>query len=126
LRKANQPGWFAPMLATLKDEPFSREGWLFEPRLDGERCLVFRNEAKLELYSRNQKLLNTKYPELVEAFRKQKCPPFIVDGEIVTFEGAVTSLEAPTTHAGSTPVSRIAQAGPRLVLCLRFAVLRYL
>ena len=80
------------MLATLTDEPFSREGWLFEPKLDGERCLVFRNETKLELYSRNQKLLNTKYPELVEAFRKKKCPPFIIDGEIVTFEGAITSF----------------------------------
>ena len=32
--------WVAPMLATLTDEPFSQRGWLFEPKLDGVRCLA--------------------------------------------------------------------------------------
>lgn len=80
------------MLATLVDEPFSRRGWLFEPKLDGERCLVFRRATTVELYSRNQKLLNSKYPELIQPFRKQKTDCFIVDGEIVTFDGAITSF----------------------------------
>ena len=60
------------MLATLTDRVFSRKGWLFEPKLDGERCLVFRDGATLDLYSRNKKLLNPKYPELLEAFGKQE------------------------------------------------------
>jgi DNA ligase D-like protein (predicted ligase) len=80
------------MLATLTDERFSRKGWLFEPKLDGVRCLVFRDAVQVELYSRNQKPLNSKYPELVEAFRKQKVAAFIVDGEIVAFESGVTSF----------------------------------
>ena len=42
LRELPQPTWVAPMLATLTDERFSREGWLFEPKWDGERCLAFR------------------------------------------------------------------------------------
>ena len=42
LRRALQPDWIAPMLATLTQERFSREGWLFEPKWDGERCLAFR------------------------------------------------------------------------------------
>jgi bifunctional non-homologous end joining protein LigD len=92
LRKTKQPHWFAPMSATLTDERFSRKGWLFEPKLDGVRCLVFRDAAKVELCSRNQKLLNSKYPELVEAFRKQKAASFIVDGEIVAFENGITSF----------------------------------
>jgi ATP-dependent DNA ligase len=92
LRKAKQPEWFAPMLATLTKERFSREGWLFEPKLDGERCLVFRNADRSELCSRNQKLLNAKYPELVKALSNQKTECFIVDGEIVTFEGGVNEL----------------------------------
>lgn len=49
----------------------SREGWFFEPKLDGERCLVFRNRTKIEMFSRNRKLLNAKYPGLTEAFRTQ-------------------------------------------------------
>jgi bifunctional non-homologous end joining protein LigD len=92
LRKARQPDWLVPMLATLTEERFSRKGWLFEPKLDGVRCLVFRNASGVNLYSRNQKLLNSKYPELVEAFRKQKAAAFIVDGEIVAFENSVTSF----------------------------------
>jgi bifunctional non-homologous end joining protein LigD len=92
LRKTKQPGWFPPMLATLTDERFSREGWLFEPKLDGERCLAFRRQTTAELFSGNQKLLNSKYPELVEAFQKQKASSFIADGEIVTFEGGITSF----------------------------------
>lgn len=92
VRSIKQPAWFPPMLATLTEERFSRGGWLFEPKLDGERCLVFRRDATVEMYSRNQKLLNPKYPELAEAFREQKPEPFILDGEIVAFEGVVTSF----------------------------------
>ena len=37
IRNQAQPKWVAPMLATLTDEVFSRQGWLFEPKWDGER-----------------------------------------------------------------------------------------
>ena len=57
LREAAQPEWLAPMLATLTNERFSREGWLFEPKWDGERCLAFRG-GELRLFSRNQKRLD--------------------------------------------------------------------
>jgi DNA ligase D-like protein (predicted ligase) len=92
LRKRTQPKWLSPMLATLTDRPFSREGWLFEPKMDGERCLVFRDGEDIRLFSRNHKSLNLKYPELTEAFRNQKTAAFIADGEIVTFERDVTSF----------------------------------
>jgi len=92
LRKSEQPAWVAPMLATLTDERFSREGWLFEEKYDGERCLVFRRGRELSLYSRNRKRLNEKYPELVEALLHQDATNFIVDGEIVAFKGDVTSF----------------------------------
>ena len=92
LRKRVQPHWISPMLATLAHKPFSREGWLFEPKLDGERCLVFRRGDGVDLFSRNHKLLNLKYPELVTAFQLQKTASFIVDGEIATFERGVTSF----------------------------------
>lgn len=80
------------MLATLTEERFSRKGWLFEPKLDGVRCLVFRNTSGVNLYSRNQKLLNSKYPELVEAFQNQKAASFIVDGEIAALEDGISSF----------------------------------
>src|SRR5258708_21384865 len=92
LRKRAQPKWVAPMLATLTDERFSREGWLFEPKWDGERCLVFRRGRELSLFSRNRILLNAKYPEITIAFDRQHSVSFIVDGEIVAFKNGVTSF----------------------------------
>jgi DNA ligase D-like protein (predicted ligase) len=80
------------MLATLTDERFSREGWLFEPKLDGERCLAFRHGRELRLLSRNRKRLNDKYPEIAAAIHRQKMDSFIADGEIVAFKDGVTSF----------------------------------
>ncbi len=80
------------MLATLTDEPFSRDGWLFEPKFDGERCMVFRREDEVELFSRNEKPLHEKYPELTAPLKAAAPGPFILDGEIVAFEGEVTSF----------------------------------
>jgi len=80
------------MLATLTDEPFSRQGWLFETKLDGVRCFALRSGSDVHLVSRNEKRLNEKYPELVKAFRAQALNSFAVDGEIVTFEGDITSF----------------------------------
>jgi bifunctional non-homologous end joining protein LigD len=92
LRRASRPRWVPPMLATLVEKPFSRKGWLFEPKLDGERCLALRDGSEVQLLSRNQKRLNDKYPELVVAFRKQNLGRVAVDGEIVTFAGDITSF----------------------------------
>jgi len=75
------------MLATLTDERFSRAGWLFERKWDGERCLAFRNGHALQLFSRNGKRLNDKYPEIALAFQRQETSSFIVDGEIVAVSG---------------------------------------
>lgn len=80
------------MLAILAGEAFSRSGWLFEPKLDGERCLGLRSGGQVRLTSRNEKSLNTKYPELVEALENQDVGSFAVDGEIVTFENGISSF----------------------------------
>jgi bifunctional non-homologous end joining protein LigD len=92
LRKRAQPEWVAPMLATLTHERFSREGWLFEPKWDGERCLAFRRGRELILFSRNRIRLNDRYPEIAMAFQRQEANSFVADGEIVTFKDGITSF----------------------------------
>ena len=92
LRKSEQPAWVTPMLATLTEERFSRQAWVFEEKFDGERCLVFRRGRDLSLFSRNHKRLNERYPELVAALLNQALANFIADGEIVAFKGDVTSF----------------------------------
>jgi bifunctional non-homologous end joining protein LigD len=80
------------MLAVLTSKRFSDKDWVFERKLDGERCLAFREGRNLRLLSRRQQRLNTSYPELVDALRAQSCDGFIADGEVVAFEGSRTSF----------------------------------
>jgi len=92
IRARAQPKWVAPMLATLTDEVFSRKGWLFERKWDGERCLAFRRGRELNLVSRNRIRLNVRYPEVIEAIHRQETTSFIADGEIVTFVDGISSF----------------------------------
>jgi ATP-dependent DNA ligase len=80
------------MLATLTDRRFSDQNWILERKLDGERCVAYRDGDTIELKSRNRKILNDHYPELAEALAMQSEQRFIVDGEIVAFDGRLTSF----------------------------------
>src|SRR4051812_31575218 len=91
LRPYADAEWAPPMLATLTEDRFSDPGWLYERKLDGERCLIYRTDTIAELYSRNRKELNNSYPELVDAIAAQQ-GDFVADGEIVAFQGANTSF----------------------------------
>jgi bifunctional non-homologous end joining protein LigD len=88
---AEQPSWTDPMLATLTDRRCSDPGRAFEPKLDGERCLAFRKGPQVRLLSRNRKRLNDHYPELAEVLAAQEADDFVVDGEVVAFEGGRSS-----------------------------------
>ena len=92
LESAAMPTWTDPMLATLTDERFSSGDWIYERKLDGERCLVFHDGRSTRLFSRNRQRLDDTYPELVEAFEAQPEARFVVDGEIVAFSGGTTSF----------------------------------
>lgn len=76
------PEFIAPMLATLVDEPFDSEDWLFEIKWDGFRTLAFINQDKVELKSRNNLSFNHKFPLVVNALKKCE-HSLIFDGEIV-------------------------------------------
>jgi DNA ligase D-like protein (predicted ligase) len=91
-RRAPQPSWVPPMLATLTGKRFSDPAWLYERKLDGERCLAFRERRSVRLMSRNQKRIDNHYPEVAEALDAQESADFIVDGEIVAFEGTRPSF----------------------------------
>ena len=86
------PRWRSPTLATLTDDRFSDPEWIFERKLDGIRGLAFRDGDEVRLMSRNQLSLNGTYPEIVEALATQDTTRFVVDGEIVAFEGRRTSF----------------------------------
>jgi bifunctional non-homologous end joining protein LigD len=94
LRRRAMPAWISPMLATLTEE-LPREGkWIYEPKLDGVRALIYVSRGTVRMYSRNQKPLDAAYPELVEALRSGVRGDAVLDGEVVAFdeERGVTSF----------------------------------
>src|SRR5262249_1056086 len=88
--RPDQPGWLDPELATLTQDRFSDPGWIFERKLDGERCLAFRSGGQVRLMTRNQKEDTSTYPEITGALAAQQASAFIIDGEIVALDGSQT------------------------------------
>jgi DNA ligase D-like protein (predicted ligase) len=86
------PRGFSPMLATLSHDYFSDDDWIFERKWDGERALAARQNNEVKLFSRNGKEITLKYPEIIDALKNQFSPDYLIDGEIVTFNGKTTSF----------------------------------
>jgi ATP-dependent DNA ligase len=72
----------APMLARLStDIPLG--GYIYEPKWDGFRAIVFRDRDEVEIGSRNQRAMNRYFPEVVAAVRSVFPERSVLDGEIV-------------------------------------------
>ena len=74
------------MLATLTDQLPTEGKWIYEPKLDGIRALIYASDGAVRIYSRNRKLLNEAYPELVEALSEAVHGDAVLDGEIAAFD----------------------------------------
>jgi bifunctional non-homologous end joining protein LigD len=83
---------YAPMKAVLVEEPFSDPDWVFERKLDGERCGALRRDGEVTLLSRTGHVMNNTYPELVDDLSVEG-PDILIDGEIVALKGGQTSFE---------------------------------
>src|SRR6478672_5421074 len=83
-----------PMLANKVSELPPGDGWIFEPKWDGFRTLVFRDEDELFIQSRDEKPLDRYFPELVEALKAQLPPRCVLDGEIVIAKDGGLDFEA--------------------------------
>src|SRR5580704_10409552 len=71
------------MLAKRVDELPSAGEWIFEPKWDGFRALIFRDRDEIEIQSRDEKPLNRYFPELLDTLRSQLPLRCVLDGEIV-------------------------------------------
>jgi DNA ligase D-like protein (predicted ligase) len=65
---------------------------VYEPKLDGQRSLLWRRGETVRLLTRNEKDYTAHYPDLSAAIVRDETPPLIADGEIVAFDGDVTSF----------------------------------
>jgi bifunctional non-homologous end joining protein LigD len=99
-----------PMLATRVDAPFTRAGWVFEPKYDGWRVLARRAAGRVILSSRNGVDLTKGEPAIAAALASLAGGDFVVDGELVVFgKGGVPefSLLQKRGEAGARPASLI-------------------
>ena len=82
-----------PMLSKRIDALPEGEGWIFEPKWDGFRALIFRDGDDLTIQSRDEKTLNRYFPELVATLKAQLPERCVLDGEIVLVRGSSLEFE---------------------------------
>ncbi len=100
----------ARRVSALPDGP----GWIFEPKWDGFRVLVFRDGDELLLQSRDEKPLDRYFPELGEPLRAQLPPRCVLDGEVVIATDAGLDFEALQLrlHPAASRVALLARESP--------------
>jgi ATP-dependent DNA ligase len=83
-----------PMLAKRVGELPAGESWIFEPKWDGFRALVFRDGDEILIQSRDEKSLNRYFPELLEPLRSQLPARCVLDGEVVIANDGALDFDA--------------------------------
>ena len=103
-----------PMLAKLATALPEGDGWLFEPKWDGFRAIVFRDGSDVYIQSRDLKPLDRYFPELKPALLASLPPRAVVDGEIViaTDHGLDFDLLQLRLHPAASRVARLAEETP--------------
>jgi bifunctional non-homologous end joining protein LigD len=88
------PDWVEPMKAVLTEERFSNPDWVFERKLDGLRCLAFKDGRGVRMLSRNKLSFNERFPDLARALEGDGATDFVIDGEIVAYADGKSTFEA--------------------------------
>ncbi|HET6898245.1 MAG TPA: ATP-dependent DNA ligase [Vicinamibacteria bacterium] len=103
-----------PMLAKLATTLPEGDGWLFEPKWDGFRAIVFRDGGEVYIQSRDLKPLDRYFPELKPALLASLPPRAVVDGEIViaTDHGLDFDLLQLRLHPAASRVAKLAEETP--------------
>src|SRR5262245_52927425 len=103
-----------PMLAKLADELPHGEGFLYEPKWDGFRAIVFRSDDDVFIQSRDLRPLDRYFPELHESLLANLPKQCVVDGEIViaTDRGLDFDALQMRLHPAASRVAKLAKETP--------------
>ena len=103
-----------PMLAKAVDGLPEGDGWLFEPKWDGFRAIVFRDGDEVYTQSRDLKPLDRYFPELADPLRAALPDRAIVDGEVVIARDGALDFEALLLriHPAASRVNMLAAESP--------------
>ena len=103
-----------PMLAKATSGLPADDGWLFEPKWDGFRALVFRDGDELYTQSRDLKPLDRYFPELAEPLKANLPERCVLDGEVVIARDGALQFEALLLriHPAASRVKMLAEESP--------------
>lgn len=113
------PPAFEPMEARAVEHLPEDEGWQFEPKWDGFRCLAVRDGDAVELRARSGKPLARYFPEMLAALRELPVTRFVLDGELAVPQGDTLSFDAlqARLHPAESRIRRLSRETPsRLIL----------
>ncbi len=102
-----------PMLAKLsRDLPIG--DYLYEPKWDGFRCIIFRDGEEVELASRNERPLTRYFPEMVSSLKDRLPPRCVIDGELVIAGSAGLDFDALSQriHPAASRIAMLAETTP--------------
>jgi ATP-dependent DNA ligase len=107
-----------PMEAKSVEALPTGEGWQFEPKWDGFRCLVFKAGQDVDLRAKSGKSLSRYFPEMVEAVRAAKADNFVLDGELTVPVGDTLSFGAlqDRIHPAESRVRKLSAETPSLLI----------
>jgi ATP-dependent DNA ligase len=103
-----------PMLAKLADELPAGGSFLYEPKWDGFRAIVFRGDADVYIQSRDSRPLDRYFPEMHEVFLAALPPGCVIDGEMViaTPQGLDFDRLQLRLHPAASRAAKLAQETP--------------
>lgn len=115
---------YPPMEAVTADEIPEGEGWQYEPKWDGFRCLIFKDGENVQLQSKAGQPLSRYFPELVEAVRRLSPPGFVLDGEIaIPVDGVLSFNELLLRiHPAASRVQKLAEKHPSIFIAFDLLV----
>src|SRR5579871_909744 len=115
---------YAPMEAKSVAELPRGEGWQYEPKWDGFRCLAFRRGDQVLLQSKAGQPLGRYFPEVVQALGRLGARQFVLDGEIVIFAGEHLSFDdlLLRIHPAESRIRKLSAESPATLLCFDLLV----
>jgi ATP-dependent DNA ligase len=103
-----------PQLARSAKELPDGDGWVYEPKYDGFRTIVFRDGDDVYLQSRNGKPMNRYFPEVVETIGRMERDRLVMDGEIIVVVDGVQEFDllGQRIHPAESRVRMLAEQWP--------------
>jgi ATP-dependent DNA ligase len=107
-----------PMEARLVDALPAEDGWLYEPKWDGFRCLAWRDGRRIELKAKSGKSLARFFPEVVSNLERRRVARFLIDGELIIQQDGELSFDAlqMRLHPSESRIKRLAAATPAVLV----------